>query len=165
MHEQALTALRAHAGQIRERWEALLRIERVNTPLANPDVLIFLIPQTIEQVLKSAAKLSRPPPLEVARKIPRPECLCGASPYLSYFTAGEQALVEALVLVQSQMADLSTRDSDLAALYWAVRSLAAKEIEAFRGVCALRAGNPACNGTSCHPNAVAAPQLYSAQAS
>jgi hypothetical protein len=47
--------LRARSAPIRERWETLLRIERVSGPLANPDALVHLIPHSLERLFKMLA--------------------------------------------------------------------------------------------------------------
>jgi hypothetical protein len=98
MPDDFLRALIASRRDIHARWEVLLRIERVNTPLANPDTLVFLITSTLDEVfaaLRVGEDARRPP---AAGEIGRPDCACGRNPFLAYFAAGEQALAEGLVL-------------------------------------------------------------------
>jgi hypothetical protein len=38
-----IQALSSRRREIRQRWDMLLRLERIETPLANPDVLVHLI--------------------------------------------------------------------------------------------------------------------------
>src|ERR1043165_8780861 len=99
MQEELVHALRARRTETRARWEALLRIERVNTPLANPDALVFMIDWTLDEVFGS---LLQPPPRRRGGHVDcaaiRAACPCGRNPLLAYFAAGEQALEEALIL-------------------------------------------------------------------
>ena len=153
MSPQLLDLLRARLAPIRQRWEALLRIERVNTPLANPDALVHLIPGTIEEILKVAAKPQRAPlTLGEVRAERLPACECGNNPYLAFFLAGEQSLVEALVLVQTELPPARRAESDVAELIRAIRRLGREEIDAFCDICVHRG----CS-RKCRHAAVAAP--------
>lgn len=138
MDAETIERLRARSPLIREHWETLLRIERVSGPLANPDALVHLIPDSIERVL---AALSRAP-----ARIHRPlrsnqttaACECGRNPYIAYFGAGEQALAEAVILIQADLAPEDRRHEDVAETIEVTRRLARAEIEAFCGVCTYR---------------------------
>lgn len=129
--------LHARIGKLRSRWETLLRIEPVNSPLAHPDAMVHLIPESLGEVLHDAARQAAPVSLAEARA-PLPACQCGHNPYLSFFTAGEQALVEAAVLVQAEMPENERRQSDVAAVIQAVRQKARCEIDTFCTVCTHR---------------------------
>ena len=134
-----VTALRDRRPQIRARWEDLLRVERANTPLANPDALVHLLDWTLDEFFRTVQCLpSRRRPARPAR--PEAAC-CGRNPLVGYFAAGEQALRESLVLAQSGMTDLSpfARDTALSELDLALHSIARREIEAFCAVCQFRA--------------------------
>ncbi len=141
MQDELVRALRARRAEIHARWEALLRIERVNTPLANPDALVFMIDWTLDECFASL----RPLPsrrrngggLPVATK---PDCPCGRNPLLAYFAAGEQAIEEALILEQARASaiDPVQRDDAFAELKLTVREIARREIEAFCAVCQFR---------------------------
>ncbi len=141
MQEDLIRALRDRRGDLRARWETLLRIERVNTPLANPDALVFMIDWTCDELF---AALSHP----AARRrtgraqetAARPECPCGRNPLLTYFAAGEQAMEEALILEQASRPTLepTERDAAFAELQLAVREIARREIESFCAVCQHR---------------------------
>jgi hypothetical protein len=143
MDKQLLRALRRRRSFIAERWERLLRLERVNSALANPDALVYLIPKSIELILGSLAK-ALPPAGAPARSIRLPGCECGKNPYLAYFVAGEQALMEAIVLIQAELPPSTTKGTDLAELHTAVRRLALSEIDALCGICAHRGKAHAC---------------------
>jgi hypothetical protein len=124
-------ALQKRRPQIRARWEALLRLERPPTPLGNPDTLVFMFDQTLDEVL--AALPARP--AAVVR--PRPECECRCNPLQVYFPALEQALLEALVLVQTEQPALTAgeRVEAVTELCATLRRMARREIAAFDGLC------------------------------
>lgn len=132
--------LRARRPQLRGRWEDFLRIEKINSPLANPDALVFLIDWTLDEVftaLDNRPTISRCD-AEGARA--RVGCPCGRNPFLAYFAAGEQALTEAMVLAQAATPalDPTERDAAFAALSVAVREISRREIESFCAICQYR---------------------------
>jgi hypothetical protein len=131
MHESLRCALQKRRPQIRARWEALLRLERPQTPLGNPDTLVFMFDQTLDEVLAALPARST----GVVR--PRTECQCDCNPMRVYFPALEQALLEALVLVQSEQPALSAEErvDDVAELCGTLRQVARREIAAFDGLC------------------------------
>jgi hypothetical protein len=140
MQDDLMRALRHHRVAIRARWEDLLRVERANTPLANPDALVHLIDCTLDEVYRTLEGLpSRRRPLRSYSKHDT-ECPCGRNPLLAYFAAGEQALQESLVLTQSMLPylDPSDRDTSLAELNLCLRFIAHREIQAFCALCQLR---------------------------
>jgi hypothetical protein len=142
MQDPFVRVLSARRPQIRARWEALLRIERVNTPLANPDALVFMIDWTLDEVFAALrtpqARRRAVRAAEIAAA--RAECPCGRNPLLAYFAAGEQALEEALVLAQAEMPALDPleRDSAFTGLKLTVREISRREIESFCAVCQYR---------------------------
>ena len=139
MQDEIVRALVARRRDIHARWEVLLRIERVNTPLANPDALVFMIDWTLDEVF-AALRCARPRSHSVRAIDGRAGCPCGRNPLLVYFSAGEQALEEALVLVQSEAAalDPAERDAAFVALKGVMREIARREIEAFCAICQYR---------------------------
>jgi hypothetical protein len=140
MQDDLMSALRHHRAGIRARWEDLLRVERANTPLANPDALVHLIDWTLDEVYRTLEGLpSRRRPLRPYSKHDI-ECPCGRNPLLAYFAAGEQALQESLVVTQSELPHLepADRDASLAELNLCLRFIARREIQAFCALCQLR---------------------------
>lgn len=135
MNESLLRALQGRRPQIRARWEALLRLERVPTPLGNPDTLVFMFDQTLDEVL--AARPRRP----AGTVKPRSEPRCDCNPMRVYFPALEQALIEALVLVQSGQPALTAgeRIDAVTELCTTLRRIARREIAAFDGLCQQKA--------------------------
>ncbi|HVS51560.1 MAG TPA: hypothetical protein VHD62_04325 [Opitutaceae bacterium] len=141
MQEALVCALRTRRPQIHARWEALLRIERINTPLAHPDTLVHLIDATLDEILQrlnqhQVHRSTRAPSYATIRAA----CHCGRNPLLTYFLAGEQALLEATVLAQSEAppTDATERSLAISDLYSVMRRLAQREIEAFCSVCQYR---------------------------
>ncbi|MDP2137357.1 MAG: hypothetical protein Q8J74_05840 [Candidatus Didemnitutus sp.] len=134
MQEEVVRALRDRRAQIRSRWEAFLRIEAVSTPLANPDTLVFGINQSLNELF---TLLRQPLPPESE---PEAACTCGKNPLLAYYRAGEQAMLEALVLVQVGMPSLNpvVRDLAFAELKHVINTVARREISAIAGVCQHR---------------------------
>jgi hypothetical protein len=142
MRECWVSAISTRRHLIRERWEALLRAERANSPLANPDALAHLIEWTLDEVLK---ELRRPRAHNKGTPVPsmstlREGCHCGRNPYFIHFMAGEQAMLEALVIVQAEASPLDPehRDAAVAELYTVTRQIARREVDAFCSLCQHR---------------------------
>jgi hypothetical protein len=144
MTPERLCHLRARSAAIRDRWEALVRVEPVSGPLANPDAMVHLIPQTLEQVFVLLAKPSRTPVSLAAAKACVPRCDCGHNPYIAYFVAAEQALVESVVLLESDLPPGERRQSNVAEMMLAIRRLARLEIDTFCGACVDRTKDTNC---------------------
>ena len=141
MQPVVLRHLRARRAQIRSTWAALLRIEPVTTPLAEPQVLSYLFGATLDRIFDA---------LECPARELCPaafHCPCGLSPFLAYFRAAEQALLEALVLVHAQKSpglDATERAQDVSDLKTAVRSIGGEEIALFGSICRHRKQNETC---------------------
>jgi hypothetical protein len=67
-------------------------------------------------------------------------CRCGLNPFLNYFLAGEQALLEALVLVQAAEPSLDSahRDTAITELYLVMHAIARVEVESLCSICQHR---------------------------
>ena len=138
MNTELIRKLKAMRPQIRARWEALLRIARMNTPLANPDTLVFMFDPTLDAVLAAL-------PGHAVRSVgPRPTCRFANNPMRVYFTALEQALLEALILAQSSIvkpqsvphaAIVAERMADANELNATVRRIARSEIKTLDQIC------------------------------
>jgi hypothetical protein len=120
----------------------LLRADRANTPLGNPDALVHLLDWTLDEVFGALTKPAAR--RRLSRSVPTagdtPECPCGRNPLLHYFAVGEQALEEALILAQASlpMLDPLERDAAMEELNLVLHQIARREIEAFCGVCVHR---------------------------
>jgi hypothetical protein len=139
MQDELVRALRARRAEIHARWEALLRIEKVTTPLANPDALVFMIDWTLDECFSSLRPANGEHRAEPA-SMAKPDCPCRRNPLLAYFAAGEQAIEEALILEQARNSALDPvqRDAAFNELKLTVRDIARREIEAFCSVCQYR---------------------------
>jgi hypothetical protein len=140
MQSPLLSALRAQHAGIRARWAALLHVEPVSTPLANPDALVHLIDWSLKEVFRGLTALASRRRAGHITSDSRPHCPCGRNPLLAYFAAGEQAVQEALILAQAASPALSPveRDTSLRELNVVLRDIARREIESFCGVCQHR---------------------------
>jgi hypothetical protein len=130
MQEAFIRTLSGRRAQIRARWEGFLRVERVNTPLANPDTLVYLFDQTLDEVFRM---LRHPPVRHPAAPL---DHTSGQNPLVAYFIAGEQALLESLILAQAESRGLdpAERDADLAELKTVVRTIARRDIGSLEGL-------------------------------
>lgn len=139
-----LQRLRADGAAIHVRWETLLRMEPVSGPLALPDALVRLIPDSLARVFEQLdGEVAQTLLLSDLTEDRLPPCDCGYNPFLAYYVAGERAFIEAVVLLQSDE-PANRNESDLAEVIRAVRRLAIDEIETFCGICAHRGLVPAC---------------------
>ncbi len=134
MHESFIRALSRHRPTLCTRWEALLRAERISSPLANPDTLVFLMDYTLDRLFDELRnpRLRRRRPREE-----RPPCPCGRNPLLAYFHTAEQALIETLYVADSQTVTPTEEERvvTLDALKLAIREVGRREIESFCAVC------------------------------
>jgi hypothetical protein len=145
MRSETLKRLRARRDDIQRRWEILLRVEPVSGPLANPDALMHLIPETMAQTFASVeAPSDDAPSIAAARAESLPGCHCGNNPYLAYFLAAEQALVEALIHVQAELPAADRTERDISQLIVSIRRQARTEIDAFCGLCLHRCQTGKC---------------------
>lgn len=137
MHDSFLRALQTHRPNLRERWEVLLRAERVTSPMANPDALVHLMDWTLDRLFD---ELRNPRLRRSNHARSRPErlgCVCGLNPLLAYFATAEQALVETLFLSDGELASLAAleRSASLEDLKQAMHEVARREIDSFCAVC------------------------------
>lgn len=135
MQPVILRHLRARRAQIRSSWAALLQIEPVTTPLAEPQVLSYLFESTLDRIF---AALKRP---AAAPCLAAFHCPCGLSPFLFYFRTAEQALLEALVLVHAGSTSGSSADEraqDVTELRSVIRSIGREEMALFGSICRHR---------------------------
>jgi len=151
MHESLLRALQTHRPTLCARWETLLRAEPVNSPLGNPDALVYLMDWTLDRLF---AEVRQP---RMGRRHGRGEitssCPCGRNPLISYFATAERALVETLFVVGQELAHLGTyaREAGLEELKMHLTAIARSEIESFCAVCQQAQVAPA-EGCRRHPS-------------
>jgi hypothetical protein len=142
MNESSIDALKAQRHEIHRRWEALLRLDRADGPLAEPDNLVHLIDWTITEVLdelqrRRTARPGEPPPAIASL---RAGCRCGHNPLFNHFAAGEQAMLEALIQLQAGDPSLLPhhRSTTVVELYVAIHAIAKREFELLCSLCAKR---------------------------
>ncbi len=138
MEPALVHALQERRPDIRAHWEALLWTEPVNTPLANPAILVRLFDYTLDQVFgtlqdQPAPRRSAPAPAYAAI---RAICTCDRNPLLAYFLAGEQALLETLVLLEASAH--GKQDHAATELHLTIRRIARREVESFCSLCQYR---------------------------
>lgn len=141
MHESFERALQTHRLDLRQRWEDLLRVERVTSGMANPDSLIFLMDWTLDQLMDEIQQFHfRRRGGHQASNGARNFCACGRNPLLAYFATLEQALIEVLFLADQELAELTPgeRNASLEELKSAQNEVARRDIETFCSVCQSR---------------------------
>ncbi|MDD3179381.1 MAG: hypothetical protein PHQ04_03420 [Opitutaceae bacterium] len=144
MDSGVIERLEALRPEIKAKWETLLRVEPVSSPLASPDALVHLIDWTLDTLFHALrAHQTRRHPLrnEPAEGVTdfSALCSCGMNPLLAYFVAGEQALLENLVLVQVRDGHSTCERTKTASeLKHTLSQVARREIEAFCAVCQHR---------------------------
>lgn len=153
MQDALVIALRAQRSHIHDHWEALLRVEPVNSPLGHPDSLVHMLDWTLDEIFAGLTnplarhRIGKP---RAGHEAP-PVCPCGRNPLLAYFAAGEQSMREALVLAQAEAKSLDPieRDAAFEELNLILQQISRREIEAFCGVCQFRR---AATGGTCVPS-------------
>ena len=121
---------------IKREWDHLLRTEPALSPLANPDTLVFLMDETLDQLLHGLrARSSHPTQREIAQLLTplQRRCACGLNPLLTYYATGELALRAATAGVLGEHFE---------PVLLVLHGIARREIDALCGVC-------------CHRNSVA----------
>jgi hypothetical protein len=141
VEKELLRRLVARRPEIRARWNELLHTEAANSPLAHPDTLVHLLDWSLAEILAAiegpaSRRQAAPKSFEAVRAL----CACGRNPLLGLFQAGEQAVIEGLILCQAQNRGDSSeaRSQALAEVQAAVRNVAAAEVESFCSVCQYR---------------------------
>jgi hypothetical protein len=142
MHDSFLHALLTQRSNLIQRWEELLRAERVTSPLADPDSLVHLMNWTLDSLF---SELKQPQYRRhrdrSTRGNPRQHCICGLNPLLGYFATSEQAITELLFVSEQSLAFLGPTElsSSLIDLKTALNEVARREIESFCAVCQSKA--------------------------
>lgn len=135
MTRELLAQLHRARPLIRRRWEELLRVEPVSSPLANPDAMAMFIPDSLADIDRA---LRGPFSKRVAERGERHRATtidCGHNPYRAYFNAGEQALKEAVVLAQTACHADTSDPSAVGEVGGIVQAVARPQINAFCRIC------------------------------
>jgi hypothetical protein len=146
MDNTLVQSLHGRLPHLRARWQELLRATPASSAMANPDLLDHLLDPTLEEVFRVLREPPAPAVEARARAFEsiREACVCGRNPLLDFFTAGEQALIEALMVAQAgtPAPAFAARSTAVAELYLAVRTISRQEVGAFCSLCQHRAGPP-----------------------
>jgi hypothetical protein len=157
MHDSFLHALQTQCSTLRQRWETLLRLERLSSPMAQPDALVYLMNWTLDSLFN---ELKNPRYRRHQPQVPsggsRQACTCGKNPMLGYFSTGEQAIIEVLFVSNGELSALGPveRSSSLVDLKQAFEAVARREIDSFCAVCQTntrRQKDAATGTTQCSP--------------
>ncbi len=134
MDESAIQRLEGLRPALKREWEKLLRAEPTLSPLGNPDTLVYLMDETIGELVKGLRARSLKHAAVNARALLVPlqrHCACGLNPLLNYYATGELALH--IVAAPA----LGAVELDEALICYHV--LAQKEIDTLCAVCQHRA--------------------------
>ena len=137
MEHGVIIQLEALRPAIKREWEHLLRTEPALSPLANPDTLVFLMDETLEQLFHGVrTRSARTTPREAALLLTplQRRCTCGLNPLLTYYATGELAL---------RAATAAALGENFEPVLLVLHSIARREIDALCGVCCHR-GTLAC---------------------
>lgn len=142
MKRAFLTALQASRETIKELWRANLRKVPLHTPLANPDLLAFMMDESLDEVLPSPSRIesSRPQRADwsATSELAKQGQCCGLNPYIAYFLAGEAALVAVIRGIEPgprlSENDILTSETEL---LFSFRVASHREINAFCEICQI----------------------------
>lgn len=127
MNEDLIRQIDGLRPRIKRRWELLLRAAPAPSPLAHPDVMVYLLDEVLDRL--QASLRAAPDPSGGVACPPRTSCGCALNPLLPCFITGEQALIEVAA------PELGPRLNDLLARYHA---LADEQLQSLCGVCVHR---------------------------
>jgi len=139
MRRQFLQALAGLRPMIKTCWEVLLRAGPPCSPLGNPDTLVFMMDQTLDDFFAAARS---PTPRRWLGRYPllcnslAETCSCDQNPLLNYFVSGEQAI---LAIAGQTLAGLTpgTEDGEqiLSEVQLVFHYLAQHELQTFCDLC------------------------------
>jgi hypothetical protein len=136
MKESIRRSLDGRRSEIRSRWTALLKLEKPASPLADPDILLYLFDRTLDEVLSVQPASRRPSPPPASR--------CACNPLQHYFSTLEQALLETLVWVQAEEPTLTAEErvASVGGLCARLRRVARRELGLLDSFCPHLAKEP-----------------------
>ena len=135
MHEFMARALATHRLHLLRRWEEGLRALPPSSGLAHPDMLVHLMPSTLERIASALNSAAHP---EAA--ISSAACRCGMHPLVTFFITAETAMIDTLFSAEPAWLRLTAnqRESGLDSLRSTLRTIANDDIEAFCSLCQMR---------------------------
>lgn len=132
VHAELVQALSTQRPQIVARWGTYLRMQPVVSALARPDTLMFGVDGVLDEVF---ARLRRPPPKRPVRRWA--DNFCSRNPLRAFYAAGEQALLEMMVVAQTSRGHSLPRQrtSALEEVRHAIRAVARRDLEGLASLC------------------------------
>jgi hypothetical protein len=137
VEQSVISRLEALRPAIKREWDHLLRTEPALSPLANPDTLVFLMDETLDQLLQGVrTRPARTTPREAALLLTplQRRCTCGLNPLLTYYATGELAL---------RAVTAAPLGENFEPVLLVLHGIARREIDALCGVCCHR-NTPGC---------------------
>lgn len=138
MHAELVQALSNQRPQIVARWGTYLRMQPVVSALARPETLMFGVDGVLDEVF---ARLRRPPPKRPVRRWA--DNFCSRNPLRAFYAAGEQALLEMMVVAQTLQGQTVPRQraAALEEVRQAIRSISRRDLEGLASLCRTCAAN------------------------
>ncbi|MDP2138053.1 MAG: hypothetical protein Q8J74_09375 [Candidatus Didemnitutus sp.] len=134
MDESLIQQLEAQRPSFKREWETLLRTEPTLSPLGNPDTLVFMMDETLSDLIKGLRRREQKHQAVNPRSLLVPlqrHCECGMNPLLTYYATGELAVHLVAGNVLKQEVEL---DETLACYH----TLAMRELHMLCAVCQHR---------------------------
>lgn len=125
--------LRKHRLCLKAEWERRLRAEPAITAMAHPDILVYMMDETLDQLgaLLRAKSAERWGAVQHSHLMQlRALCPCGLNPLLTYFVTGGDAMQAVLLEVAAELPEVEKH-----ALCSAWHFMAQNEIESLCAPC------------------------------
>jgi len=133
-----LACLQRFRPRIKARWASLLHAKLINTPLADPDVLVRMFGSTLDELFRRVRAMAGTHPFAPvpSQEAIRDSCACGCNPLLEYYPSCEQAVLSASTECAGPTGE---GDKDATAeLQAAIRTIAARDVASFCSLCQHR---------------------------
>ncbi len=133
MQTSMIDRLKQARARIAAEWTQLVMSSSRDNPLAPPETMVHLVGPALDRLFERLSSVEVNPPGKVVRGANTwpPRCACGRNPYLQFYVAGEQALMDQL----PEEVMLAPRDIDQ--LRDQFRIVALEDIRLFGGMCQL----------------------------
>ena len=134
VRQRILCLLTDRRTDLKSEWEKRLRAEPVRSALGHPDILMYMMDETLDQLAdlllrRQTARVRHPADFES-------RCRCHFNPLLAYFSTG----IDALLAVLAQEASLDEPARAAAGAWWGL--LAQQEVDAVCGACVRPCAEP-----------------------
>ncbi len=134
MRQRILCLLTDRRTDLKSEWATRLRTEPVRSALGHPDILTYMMDETLDQLTdlllrRQAVRVRHPGDFES-------RCRCHFNPLLAYFTTG----LDALLTILAQESALDEPARAVAGAWWGL--LAQREVDAVCGACVRPCAQP-----------------------